>query len=196
MRKICTALCILWIGIIFYNSSQPATISGGVSENLVCIIRNIVKGQNIELKNKNVSYNNISSSFKSIVKEIFRRFKVKVARWKRESVSGKIYKLIRKIAHGLEFFILSILIIFILSEKNIDRNYLIIKTLFIVLIVAILDEYLQAYIPGRGSTVSDILIDFIGGIFGIIVFKFINNIIYGHKIDRKNKDKEKKLEIG
>lgn len=42
-----------------------------------------------------------------------------------------------------------------------------------MLLYAVMDEYRQLYIPGRTSSVRDIVIDFIGGIVGVIISQFI-----------------------
>lgn len=91
------------------------------------------------------------------------------------------------------FFVLAILVIFILSKRDINNIDLVIRTLFIVVIFAILDEYLQTYIEGRWSMVSDILIDFWGGAFGVLTFKFVSKIAYGKE---EKVIKEKEVDIG
>ena len=80
---------------------------------------------------------------------------------------------IRKFAHGFEFFVLALLIFLTLKSFNIKSREVIIYTLFIVLLYAVIDEYRQLYIPGRNSNVRDVVIDFIGGIVGVIISQFI-----------------------
>lgn len=186
-------LCILWIGFIFYNSSQPATISGGVTGNFVNSIKEVVKGESNDLDNKHVSYNNVSSSLKDLGKSILLTIKTRINRWKNTSTTTNVHNFIRKLAHGLEFFVLAILVIFVLSKEKINSKDLIIRTLFIVVMFAIFDEYLQSYIPGRGSSVSDVLIDFWGGFFGVLLFKLISKVAC--KKERKIL-KEKEIKIG
>ncbi len=180
MKKFVIVLCVLWVGLIFYNSSQPATISGGVTNNIVSYIKDVIKGENDEFKN-NISYNNVSSSFKDVVKSIITSITIKKIDWENKSTTSKVNNFIRKIAHGLEFFVLSILVIIIFSKGRINNVDLVIRTLFIVVMCAILDEYLQSYIPGRGSLISDVLIDFWGGCFGVLVFKVFNKLITKEK---------------
>lgn len=193
MKKLGIVLCVLWVGFIFYNSSQPAIISGGVTENIVNSIKDVVKGESDNLEAENISYNNVSSSFKEVVKNILITVKARVDKWKKTSMTSRVNNFIRKMAHGLEFFVLAILAIFVLSKEKINSKDLIIRTLFIVIMFAILDEYLQGYIPGRGSSVSDVLIDFWGGCFGVLTFKFANRIIYAKE---EKIIKEKEVEIG
>lgn len=72
--------------------------------------------------------------------------------------------LIRKLAHFLEFFILGFFLI-----KGF--NYKIIYLLIIVLLVAITDESIQIFVNGRAFQITDIIIDFIGGLTSILLFK-------------------------
>lgn len=192
MKKLGIVLCVLWIGFIFYNSSQPAIISGGVTENFVNSIKEVVKGEGDELENTDVSYNNVSSSFKDMAKSVLITVKTRIKVWKNTSITTRVHNFIRKLAHGLEFFVLAILVIFILSKGNINNKDLIVRTLFIVVMAALLDEYLQGYIPGRGSSVSDVLIDFWGGVFGVLIFKGVSKIFC--KTEEKT-IREKDLEI-
>lgn len=192
MKKFGIVLCVFWVGFIFYNSSQPATISGGVTDNIVSSIKEVVKGKNDNHTSNNVSYNNVSSSFKGVAKSIIASIKTKKISWENTSKTSKVNNFIRKMAHGLEFFVLAILVIFIFSKGKIDNVDLVIRTLFIVVMCAVLDEYLQSYIPGRGSLVSDVLIDFWGGCFGVLVFKVFSKLIY----KEKKAIKEKELKVG
>lgn len=140
MKRLGIILCVLWIGFIFYNSSQPATISGGVTGNIVNSIKEVVKGERDGLESSNVSYNKVSSSFKDVAKNIINTIKTKVVNWKNTSTTNKVYRFIRKLGHGLEFFILAILVISVLSKENINNKDLVIRTLFIVVMFAILKE--------------------------------------------------------
>lgn len=72
--------------------------------------------------------------------------------------------LIRKLAHFLEFFILGFFLV-----KGF--NYKIIYLLIIVLLVAITDESIQIFVNGRAFQITDIIIDFIGGLTSILLFK-------------------------
>ena len=42
--------------------------------------------------------------------------------------------------------------------------------LFVVLLFAVSDEFHQLYVVGRNARVIDIVIDFVGGVIGTIVF--------------------------
>lgn len=89
--------------------------------------------------------------------------------------------LIRKSAHFLEFALLG----FIVLLNAVVINGKIIKNLlqcgFICLITALIDEFIQLYVPGRSAQVTDVVLDFFGAVFGILFFvicyHIFNNII-------------------
>lgn len=69
---------------------------------------------------------------------------------------------IRKLAHFLEFALLGLLLCRSFSAfcvKNFTATGYI---LFLGLLAAVVDEYIQSFSPGRGSMVKDVLLDFSG----------------------------------
>lgn len=76
---------------------------------------------------------------------------------------------VRKIAHFSEFCLLGI--IYALIKIKLDGksfSALIFFPLFCTLLTAVSDEFLQSF-TGRGSSVRDVLIDFSGASFGILL---------------------------
>ncbi|MDY4077598.1 MAG: VanZ family protein [Clostridium sp.] len=142
MKKILIVFCILWLGFIYYNSSQSGLESNKISYKVVNTI-----------SNKNVAEENINYFV------------------------GNFNKFIRKNAHLIEYLVLSILlgnIFFRYNKKGIDG---IVYILFVVLIFAVSDEFHQLYVVGRNSNVIDIVIDFVGGVIGTIIFYLFYYII-------------------
>ena len=83
--------------------------------------------------------------------------------------------ILRKIAHIIEYAVLAIL-----SMKNFKNQKL--KVWIFVTFYAITDEFHQKFVPGRGPSLRDVLIDSFGAILGIIyVWK------YWHKTPKKIK---------
>lgn len=81
--------------------------------------------------------------------------------------------IIRKGAHFTEYFILGILSInyFIKYKKNIKYSYL------MCIIYAISDEIHQLFVPGRSCQITDIFIDSLGAVIGIIlIIKFVKDM--------------------
>lgn len=80
--------------------------------------------------------------------------------------------IIRKLAHYIEYLILGILVINMFIKNNIPKSYLI--SIIFCVIYAISDEIHQFIIPGRACQIKDILIDSIGSITGIHLYKLIS----------------------
>ena len=85
-------------------------------------------------------------------------------------------RIVRKLAHLTEFTILGSVLYMIL------RRYItygtVIKTIGLGMLIACLDEFIQRFSPGRSSQFSDILIDTVGVVIGILVVKLVYNIRY------------------
>ncbi|MDU2965720.1 MAG: VanZ family protein, partial [Veillonella sp.] len=52
------------------------------------------------------------------------------------------------------------------------------KTIGLGMLIACLDEFIQLFSPGRSSQFSDILIDTVGVVIGILVVKLVYYIRY------------------
>lgn len=74
---------------------------------------------------------------------------------------------IRKAAHFVEFATLGALVggLFVTIRVKAERSFISMPVL-IVLLVAVLDEYIQ-YFADRGSQVTDVMLDFAGGLTGL-----------------------------
>lgn len=72
---------------------------------------------------------------------------------------GMLETIIRKTAHITEFFLQAVLIANSFSGRYKNR---IVYILFLGLLTACTDEYIQLFFDGRGGLVSDIVIDFAG----------------------------------
>lgn len=79
-----------------------------------------------------------------------------------------IHVLIRKLAHFTEYFILYYLVYNALIDETNYRKALI-GSLIIVFLYACTDELHQAFIPGRGPAVKDVMIDTGGGLLCLIL---------------------------
>ncbi|MGN1131232.1 MAG: VanZ family protein [Ruminococcus sp.] len=84
--------------------------------------------------------------------------------------------IVRKSAHFCEFALLGFLTIctFYIKNKKILINLTSIG--FICLCVAIIDEIIQIYSPGRSCQVSDVVLDFSGALAGICFYLLIFGI--------------------
>lgn len=152
-------LCFLCFGFIFFNSSQVSTISNTRSKGVVNEVVNIISK---------------TKPGQAILKKV---------------TPTELNLMIRKIAHGFEFFVFGLVLCFTISYFNVDDNNLLVYTLFIVLFVAVIDEFFQLFIQDRTSRVGDILIDFCGGILSTLLFLRYSQPRgkhYKKTVDRKN----------
>ena len=92
---------------------------------------------------------------------------------KTEPTLDIINYIIRKSAHISEYIILTIVIFSLASEYTKNNKKIIIYGLIGCLIFASLDEFHQYFIPGRSALVTDVLIDFIGAIVALILYKLL-----------------------
>ncbi|MEK6842421.1 MAG: VanZ family protein [Nanoarchaeota archaeon] len=76
--------------------------------------------------------------------------------------------------HFCAFFLFSFFLFFLIKgDKKINSFYIFI-TLIFSLIYAILDEIHQSFVPLRSPSVNDVLIDFIGLSFSLLIAIFIS----------------------
>lgn len=84
-----------------------------------------------------------------------------------KDLGGNANFIVRKFAHMTEYFIL-----FLLVYRAINEKFSFIKTLIFSLIFVFLyassDEYHQSFIPGRGPSVRDVMIDTSGGTIALL----------------------------
>lgn len=80
---------------------------------------------------------------------------------------------IRKFAHFSEFLLLGLVWIVIIKEFK--HKYFI--AIFYGMMVAVIDEFIQYFIPGRVSSVFDVLIDVLGVLTGILIVYLANLIV-------------------
>ena len=148
MKKIIwTLLTVIWIAFIFINSLKTGFASSEASGLLVNIADDILAIFNIVIKRDTLSF------------------------------------LIRKAAHFTEFSILGIFTYNLMKlfsfkykikvYKNVNISTYII-VLIICLIIAITDETIQFFVPGRANSIYDVLIDFSGSLFTVLIVVLIN----------------------
>lgn len=83
--------------------------------------------------------------------------------------TGLLSLIIRKLAHFTEYFILGILVINLITRY--DKKIII--AILLCIIYATSDEIHQIFVPGRSCQITDIMIDSLGSIMGIYLYKLI-----------------------
>ena len=82
-------------------------------------------------------------------------------------------KLVRKLAHVVEYFVLSMLVINALKNYNLTNKQLYMYSLTLCTLYACSDEIHQTFVSGRSGEVLDVLIDTIGGSLATYIYYLI-----------------------
>jgi VanZ family protein len=125
------------------------------------------------LKNKENSLKQ-SGAVKTVVVKVFDTVGMKYDNSSLEFV-------IRKSAHALEFAVQAILLTFTARSAKKTMKSCAIYVMFICLMTAVIDEYIQLFTAGRGSSAADILLDFTGASAGLLVFCILHFILNKRK---------------
>lgn len=153
LRGILIVLLLCTFYIIFGFSSQDGEKSGGISKKITEFILE-----------KSSKYNSLEQT-------------------KKEEVSKRTERIIRKIAHFSIYTLVGFLLMALFSTyENIKRKYQIYISAIIGILYAISDEIHQSFIPERGPKITDVFIDSLGVFFGMAVILLIIEIL-----NRKNK---------
>lgn len=144
-------LTILWMGLIFFFSSQPADDSAYLSSGVVKMLLGFLDG----------IFNGNPPQF---ITGIF--------------FNGDHF--IRKAGHFTEYFILGILVYSFIRSAVFKRVLGI--SLSVCLLYAVSDEIHQIFVPGRGPSPADVLLDFSAAVAGIVLFicmaKLSRRVVY------------------
>lgn len=82
---------------------------------------------------------------------------------------GLHYALVRKVAHFLEYTLLGLLALCCLRVLTPRLETQVTQPLLLGLVVALADETIQLFVPGRSGMVADIWLDFGGVIAGVLL---------------------------
>ena len=94
---------------------------------------------------------------------------------------------IRKLAHFSIYAILGVLLMSLAETYEFSNKKKIILSLLVGLLYASLDEFHQSFVPGRTAAITDVLLDTLGVLAGIII------IFLGIKILKRKREKTKKV---
>lgn len=146
LRMILIVLLIGTFGLIFGFSSQDGKESSGVSRK---VTETITKGiKSIQEKPKD----------------------------EKEKIISRIEHIIRKIAHFSIYTAVGFLLIGLLSTYKLKNKWRIIITVIIGVLYAVSDEFHQSFSPGRTPMVTDVYIDTLGIILGILILLLIKEV--------------------
>jgi VanZ family protein len=159
VRKFILLMCLLWMGFIFYMSSN----TGQVSHQKSIKIADFIEKKDTQTKTESNTKSQATSKAEKIKK-------------------NRLDNFIRKNAHAFEYIVLAVLISSAFFSYNKKRKDAVIYILFIALFYAVTDEFHQSFVPGRGSLVSDVLIDFSGAVIGVCIFYLVVKIMNRKKV--------------
>ncbi len=138
-----TAAVILWMGVIFWFSAQPADISSDMSESVGMRIGQIlIRGFDSWSPEKQLAY------------------------------AEGIDHVVRKCAHAVEYAILAGLLVGMFYSYGMKGNRIFIAALAVTAAYAGTDEFHQIFVEGRACMLTDVLIDSCGGAAMCIFCRF------------------------
>ena len=181
-------LVLVWMITVFIFSSQDGNETLNTSGAFIYAIDTRISSSNepkVEKENQN-----IEQSSKSDISEN-NKYKYEY--------SANVQKIVRKNAHYFLYMIGGVILsVFfcVNSRKRVNKNssnekeIAIIKkdkTIFYAIMVGIIyaftDEFHQKFVPGRTSSLKDVLIDSLGVITGVIILKILK-LIYDKRKDK------------
>ena len=92
--------------------------------------------------------------------------------------------LVRKLAHFTEFAVLGALLLLLTAAAFRVRLQSVVNCLFFLTLAALTDETIQLYSPGRSSQVTDVWLDSVGvlaGILAALVLMALLHLLFHHR---------------
>ena len=103
------------------------------------------------------------------------------------SIISRIEKVVRKLAHFSIYTILGIILMAIFSTAKAKALNRLGASLIVGIILATSDEIHQCFVPGRGPLFTDVIIDGLGVLYGILVVMLVQKIYVRIVAKRKRK---------
>lgn len=145
MKKLNVVLLFLWMGVIFTFSNDSGSVSSNKSDGIADTIVSFIS---------KVSHHDYSDSELTQI------------------IDNCIF-IVRKSAHFLEYFILGIFILNVIKDyKSLTINWILLA-LLLCFFYACTDEIHQLFVPDRSGRITDVLIDTLGSLCGIIIYRII-----------------------
>lgn len=148
LRVILIILLIGTFSIIFGFSSQDAKKSSGISRKVTETITNPIKS--IQEKTE----------------------------YEKEKILDKIESIIRKIAHFSIYTVVGILLMALFETYKMQEMNRFSISLILGVIYASSDEIHQYFTPGRGPLITDVIIDTMGVLLGILLVMLVQKIYF------------------
>lgn len=91
------------------------------------------------------------------------------------------HKAVRKIAHFTEYACLAVSVYLLLSCYSLKKIFSPLISLLYCLVYAITDEVHQLFVDGRSGQVTDVCIDFLGAVAGVLIVLCVKYLILHQK---------------
>ena len=157
LRIILIILLLCTFFVIFGFSSQDGERSGGISQRITKVI--------LEKSNR---YNNLPEK-------------------QQNEISHRTEKIIRKMAHFSIYTVVGLLLMALLCTYHLKNSWRVIMTIVIGILYAASDEFHQSFSPGRTPKVTDVYIDTLGVMLGILLVLFIRESYYKYITKKSQK---------
>lgn len=95
----------------------------------------------------------------------------------KEEVTNRVEKVVRKIAHYSIYTLVGMLLMGLMSTYKLKELDRIAVSLIIGMIYASTDEIHQAFVPGRGPLITDVILDTLGVLTGIFISMLILEMV-------------------
>jgi VanZ family protein len=95
--------------------------------------------------------------------------------------------MVRKAAHFCEYALFGLLITSTIHAWRVKIKPHVYMLLFWCLLIPVSDESLQLFVDGRAGMVQDVVLDFAGAIFGILVYVGISSLLRFCRKGKHNK---------
>ena len=139
LRIILPIACLLWMAFILNNSMQTGVQSSAQSSTVVETVQRVAKA----IAPESIIANATGESY------------------------DKLHLLVRSCAHFAEFAVLGVLFGWCYFAYTLQWKLFFVPTLLAIL-VAVVDEWIQSFVEGRGWEMIDLLLDGFGGVAGIL----------------------------
>ena len=167
MKRVWIILVVGWICFIFYQGMQVGEVSMDKSDRVVTQMMRMMDWWEETFKKKE------EPIFENVIEKSEATPSSHVPIHSKVQLQKNLSYFVRKAAHFTEYFMLAVLLFLMFRTFNVSLWNQGIYSLFVVLLCAVLDEYFQSFVF-RTSSVSDVVLDFCGGLFGVAVLLGVN----------------------
>ena len=179
------ASVLFWMGLIFYLSSQPASQSFNLSQEMIYVTIQVVKFSQVvmclvigyvaikRLKQKQIKLDFKKGLLILILLIFFYSLSSVLLRY---FAPVNLHHFVRKNAHFFIYLVLGFLTTHAFKNNGTNGWKSAIFSFIVCAAYALSDELHQTIVPGRGGMLSDVVIDSLGASFGIGIHSLLAKV--------------------